>query len=167
MAESRGKSRLQTVAELLARHGVEFIVIGGQAEVLHGGACVTYDIDLCYRCSADNAQLLTEALRELKPTLRDAPPDVPLVIDARSLALGSSFTFDTIAGPLDLTGWVDPIGDYDALAKSAQGVRIGEIDVKVLSLDNLIRVREHANTPKDRISRLHLLAIKHIQEEQK
>jgi hypothetical protein len=60
---------------------------------------------------------LAAALRELKPTLRGAPPDVPIILDERALALGRNYTFDTPYGKLDLLAWVEPIGAYEAVAK--------------------------------------------------
>ncbi len=42
------------------------------------------------------------AAREIKPTLRNAPKDLPFIIDEQTLALGSNFTFDTRFGDLDL-----------------------------------------------------------------
>src|SRR5437016_2567085 len=95
-------SRLERIAELLLKHGVRFIVIGGQAEYLFGSPRVTYDVDLCYERTADNLERLAQALRELKPSLRGVPPELPFVIDARALALGSNFTFNTKLGDLDL-----------------------------------------------------------------
>ena len=71
------KSDFQNLAELLTRHGVEFVVIGGQAETLFGSPRVTFDIDLCYRRTAENLERLAAALREMKVTLRGAPPDLP------------------------------------------------------------------------------------------
>ena len=167
MSESQVQMYFEKIAELLARHGVEYIVIGGLAEALHGSPRVTYDIDLCYRRTKENLQRLAEALRELKPTLRGAPPDLPFIIDARSLALGSNFTFNTNAGPLDLLGWVEPIGDYDALVKHAFTTRIGDLDLKLIDLDDLIRIKEHIRRPKDQESLRQLLAIKRIRQEQK
>jgi len=41
--------RTTSIKVLLADAGVEFMVIGGQAEALMGSARVTYDVDLCYR----------------------------------------------------------------------------------------------------------------------
>jgi hypothetical protein len=38
MENETDKSRLELVAELLTSHGVRFIVIGGQAEILLGGS---------------------------------------------------------------------------------------------------------------------------------
>ena len=49
MVESSDVSPLERFCVLFAGAGVEFMVVGGQAEVLMGGARVTYDMDLCYR----------------------------------------------------------------------------------------------------------------------
>lgn len=162
--DSAGKSSLRRFAELFARYGVEFVVIGGQAESLFGSPRVTYDFDFCYRRTADNLQRLAESLRTLRPTLRGAPPDLPFQLDARSLALGSNFTFETPLGSLDLLGWVEPIGDYDALAAHAESYALGDVTVRTISLADLIRVKEHIRRPKDRDSLFQLHAIKQIRE---
>src|SRR2546429_7283956 len=102
--DSSEKTPLDLVAALFARHGVEFLVIGGQAEILMGSPRVTYDTDLCYRRTEENLQRLAKAIQELQPSLRGAPPGLPLALDARALALGSNFTLNTLLGPLDLIG---------------------------------------------------------------
>jgi hypothetical protein len=91
------------------------MVIGGQAAVLLGSPLPTYDVDLCYHRTAENLQRLADALKELHPTLRGAPPDLPFRLDPQSLALGCNFTFQTDHGPLDLLGWVEPFGTYEEL----------------------------------------------------
>jgi predicted nucleotidyltransferase len=159
------KSDLHQIAEVFARHGVEFIVIGGQAESLMGSARVTYDVDLCYRRTQDNLERLAEALKQLKPTLRGAPPNLAFVIDARSLALGNNYTFETPLGSLDLLGWIDPLGDYDAVIKNAETHRVGDIELKVIGLADLIRVKEHIGRAKDRDSLWQLLAIQRLRRE--
>jgi len=156
----REKSYLECVVELLARHGVEFVVIGGQAEVLHGGGRVTLDIDVCYRRVSANLQRLAEALKEMKPTLRGAPPDLPFIIDAQSLALGSNFTFVTRFGDVDFLGDVEPLGGYDEIMNRAVRYKVGDAEVDVIDLDDLIRIKEHINRPKDRDSLFQLRAIK-------
>jgi predicted nucleotidyltransferase len=158
-------SPLQKIAEHFAAHGVEFLVIGGQAETLFGSARVTYDVDLCYRRTKENLQRLAVALQEFKPSLRGAPPDLPFQIDAKSLALGTNFTFDTLVGPLDLLGWVEPIGDFDALISNAETYSIGNLDLKTIGLDDLIRVKEHIRRRKDNESLFQLKAIKQIRAE--
>jgi hypothetical protein len=145
-------------------NGVEFLIVGGQAENLHGSARVTYDVDLCYRRTAENLERLANALIPLRPTLRGAPPDLPFRLDAKSLALGSNFTFDTIHGPLDLLGYMEPIGGYDEAIAAALDVGFGPWTVKVLSLDDLIRIKEHIQRPKDRESLMHLRAIRKLRD---
>lgn len=159
-------SPLERLVEIFQRHGVEFLVIGGQAESLFGSPRVTYDVDLCYRRTIENLQRLAEALKELKPTLRGARPDLPFRIDARSLALGSNFTFLTTLGPVDLLGWVEPLGDYEVLAKNAETHSIDQRQIKTISLDDLIRVKETLLRAKDQPSLFQLQAIKQIRNEQ-
>src|SRR5438093_1145316 len=96
------KTPFEMNCEHFCAHGVEFLVIDGQAEVLFGSPRITYDVDPCYRRTRDNLERLAAATKELKPTLRNAPPDLPFALDARSLALGENFTFHTIHGSLDL-----------------------------------------------------------------
>src|SRR5262245_56598264 len=105
MADNTAKSPFERIVELLRKHGVNFLVIGGQAEYLMGSARVTCDTDLCYQRSPENLKKLATALLELKPTLRNAPPDLPFRIDAETLTLGSNFTFSTTEGALDLLGY--------------------------------------------------------------
>src|SRR5262245_7132638 len=99
MAADTAKPRLLVIAEHLGRYGVEFIVIGGQAAVLHGSPLATFDVDLCYKRERENLERLAAALQEIHPTLRGAPLDLPFRLDAQSLALGSNFTFATDLGP--------------------------------------------------------------------
>ena len=155
-------TRLQTVARVLARHGVEFIVIGGQAEYLMGSPRATFDVDLCYARSKQNIQALANALIELNAKLRGVPEGLPFKLDARTLEMGGNFTFTTSVVDLDMLAWVEPLGDYEAVRKAAQEFEVGGMKLRVISLDDLIRVKQHVNRPKDRESLYHLLAIKRI-----
>jgi predicted nucleotidyltransferase len=163
MAEETEKSALEKIAEILSAHDVDFIVVGGQAELLMGSPRVTYDIDLCYRRTRENLKRLAAALREIKPTLRNAPPNLPFVIDEQSLALGSNFTFDTSLGPLDLLGYLEPLGGFEAIVDRASSVKLASIELKVIHIDDLIAIKQHLRRPKDQQSLLQLLAIKKIQ----
>jgi predicted nucleotidyltransferase len=166
MDADTAKTPFENIAELLASHRVEFIVIGGQAETVHGSARVTFDTDLCYRRTASSLAGLAEALKELRATLRGAPADLPFRIDAESLALGCNFTFQTTEGDLDLLGYIEPIGGFEELESHAETIRIGDIDLKIIGLEDLIRIKEHLGRPKDRDSLLHLQAIKRLRDSQ-
>lgn len=86
-------SRLEQIIELLNKEGIEFLVVEGGAEALYGSQRPTYDVDPCYRQWEANLERLAASLRQLKPTLRNAPPDLPFRIDKASPALGGSLTF--------------------------------------------------------------------------
>jgi hypothetical protein len=167
MGENSAKPPLVKIANLLHRHGVEHIVIGGSAAVLLGSPLPTYDVDLCYRRTEENLKCLAEALREIKPTLRGAPPDLPFRLDATSLALGNNFTFNTDLGPLDLLGWVEPIGSYEQLRPNADQMTLGDLPILVIGLDDLIRIKRHFRRPKDQVALLQLEEIKRMREEAK
>ncbi len=160
--DNTGKPALIQIAEHFQRHRVEFVVLGGQAAALFGSPIPTYDVDLCYRRTRENLERLARALRELHPTLRDAPPDLPFRMDAESLALGSNFTFNTDLGPLDLLGWVEPLGTYDNLVGRAEAFRMGTLDLLVIGLDDLLTIKRHLGRPKDRASLVQLEAIQRL-----
>jgi len=164
MDDATAKLDVLKVVELLARHGVEFLVIGGQAAILHGSPQLTYDTDLCYRRTPENLERLARALTEIHPTLRGASPDLPFRLDAQSLALGSNFTFNTDWGPLDLLAWVEPFGAYEAMADRAEEYDLGTVRVKAISLDDLIAVKRHIRRPKDQMALFQLEAIKKLRE---
>lgn len=122
-------------------------------------------MSICATGARENLERLAAALRELKPTLRGAPPDLPFKIVAQSLALGSNFMFSISLGDLDLLGFVEPLGGYEEIAANAPVEQLGDVSVKVIALDDLIRVMRHINRPKDRESLFQLEAIKRIREE--
>jgi hypothetical protein len=161
------ESRAQKIVAILRRHGVEFMMIGGQAEVLMGSPRVTFDTDICYRRTPEDLERVAAALKEMKATLRGAPPDLPIILDARALALGNNYTFNTLLGPLDLLGWVEPIGDFQSLLPGSEAVAMDGAALRLIGLDDLIRVKQRIGRPKDRDSLLQLLAIRRLREEGK
>ena len=48
----------------LAEAGVDFVVVGGYAAVIHGSAYVTNDLDLCTVLSPDNLDRIRRALAD-------------------------------------------------------------------------------------------------------
>ena len=142
-------------------------MVGGQAEALMGSARVTYDVDLCYRRTSDNLARLAAALSTLSLTLRGAPAELKFRLDAQALALGQNYTFEVDGEyPLDFLGYLEPIGTYDDLLPHAETIPIGGRPIRVIGLDDLIRIKRHINRPKDRESLLQLEAIKRLREQE-
>lgn len=166
MAELREHSPLERFCALLAEHGVEFIVVGGQAEALMGSARVTYDVDLCYRRTPANLERLAAALGTLDLTLRGAPPDLKFRLDAQALALGQNYTFEVDGEyPLDLLGYLEPIGTYEELVPGTETVPLAGHPIRVIGLEDLIRIKRYLGRPKDREALLQLEAIKRVREQ--
>src|SRR4051794_21400658 len=159
------QSELEKIAAVLVQHDVEFLIIGGQAEILMGGARVTFDTDVCYRRSPENLERLASALAEINPKLRGAPADLPYKFDARALAFGNNYTLDTSLGPLDLLGYVEPIGNYEDIFPRNETYSVRGIPVRTIGLEDLIRIKQHLGRTKDRDSLLQLLAIRNLRNE--
>ena len=167
MDEPRDQSPLERFCAVLTAHGVEFIVVGGQAEALMGSARVTYDVDLCYRRTPDNLERLATALGTLKLTLRGAPPELKFRLDAQALALGQNYTFEVDGEyPLDFLGYLEPIGTYEDLLPHAEIVSIGGHATRVIGLDDLLRIKRYLGRPKDKESLLQLEAVKRLREQE-
>jgi hypothetical protein len=54
-----------SILEILTRHGVEFIVIGGSAALLNGVPLVTFDLGVVHLRESVNIEKLLAALQEL------------------------------------------------------------------------------------------------------
>lgn len=142
--------KLRTLLELLERNAVDFIVIGGVAGIVHGSAYPTYDFDLLYSRDEKNLEKLAAALVELNVTLRNAPSDLPFLIDARTLAAGSNFTFDSSVGAFDILGHADGMRDYETMRADSVREELWGVSVRVASIDDLIRMKRAAGRPKDK-----------------
>jgi hypothetical protein len=144
----------------LNRHAVRYVVIGGLASEFLGAAIGTNDIDVCYERTPENMDRLAGALQELHASLRVAGVDeeLPFILDGRTIAAGDSFTFRSDAGDLDVLGTPSGTGGFRDLDADATTYDLGEgLLVRVVSLDDLIRMKEAARRPKDE-AHLHVLA---------
>jgi hypothetical protein len=134
----------------LTEGGVRFVVIGGYAAALWGSPSVTVDTDICYARDARNLEALAAALMQLNARLRGADAAVPFVLDAKTLAMGDHFTFNTDAGPLDCLGLPAGSDGYDALERTAAVKHIGGgVEVKVAAIEDIMLMKKAAGRPKD------------------
>lgn len=63
-------SDLQRLLLRLSEAGIEFVLVGGYAAVLHGCSVLTRDVDVCAPLTPENIEKLREALRDTHPTHR-------------------------------------------------------------------------------------------------
>jgi hypothetical protein len=144
--------RPRPILDALIAHRVDFVVIGGIAGVLRGSSYPTYDLDVAYARDAENLERLASALLQLRATLRGAPPDLPFILDAKTLENGAHFTFDTPYGSVDILTDPDGAPKYDELKRAAGAPQPLEgVLVYAASLDHLIGMKEAAGRTKDKL----------------
>lgn len=147
------------ILNVLDRRRVDYVVVGGVAARVHGAGRATADIDCVPATDEENLQRLAGALADLGARLRvggmsdEEARQLPIRLDAATLAAFGSSTWTTDAGPLDLLVELrDPAGgrhSYAELASRAVLVTVGEVTIRVASLDDIIASKRYAGRPKD------------------
>ena len=148
--------------ERLNLAGVEYVVIGGIAAVVHGSVTFTQDLDVCYATDEQNLDRLGTALSAMGARLRGVTHDVPFSPDRRTLRHTQVLTLDTPYGPFDVLAAPSGSPGYAALAERAQVTARGELRFKVASLEDLIAMKRAAGRPKDLLAVEELEAIQRI-----
>ena len=99
MADSRRPELdAQEILRRLTARGVDFVVIGGIAAILHGSPQATYDLDICYATDAGNLAALADVLIDLRAQLKGTDEDVLFVPDSRTLRRVELLTMVTDKG---------------------------------------------------------------------
>jgi len=152
MPPDHGPFDPQRMLEVLARHHVQCVVIGGYAAVLAGIDIVTRDIDITPATDPANLQRLTDALQELHAAIRARPgePPVPLPADPHLLARAEIWNLATDAGELDITTRPDGTNGYDDLKHGAYRLPLSDgLEIAIASLPDIIRSKTAAGRAKD------------------
>jgi hypothetical protein len=145
--------RPDQLLEVLERHGVRYVVIGGLAAELRGSPYITRDVDVTPSRERANLRRLATALRELNAALRVPGTEGPVefLLDEHSFDWGTTWTFVTDHGYLGVALVPDGTRGYDDLRRGATRERITEsLQIQVASLADVIRSKEAAGREKDR-----------------
>lgn len=146
MAEFRPDRML----EVLHRHGIDCVVIGGFAAFLQGSPIPTVDVDVTPRRERGNLGRLCSALTELDARVRAEGVD-PLAFshDADSLGRADVWNLTTRFGDLDITFTPAGTRGYDDLVRDAVEVQLRGTPVKLASLADIVRSKGAAGRDKD------------------
>ena len=136
--------------EALVGAGVEFIVVGGAAAVLHGAPTTTWDLDIVHRRSPASIDRLLAFLRQHDAVIRD-PAGRDLRPGRGHLEARGQLQLLTDLGPLDLLGRLHDGRGYEELLDCTESVRDETIEFRVLDLATLIEVKSEAGRAKDRL----------------
>jgi len=146
----RGPSDPRRVFEVLHRHGVDFVVIGGIAVIAHGHPRNTRDIDFVAATDRANLGRLSAALRELDAQLWGVDAHLlGIELDPDTLANGANFTLTTSAGGLDFFNAVPGGVPYEDLRARALIVELSGLTIRIAGRDDLIRMKQAAGRPQD------------------
>lgn len=150
----------ETIIQTLARHDVDYVVIGAMAVVMQGRALpMTLDVDVTAAADAGNLTRLAAALQDMDARLRTSPGEEPLAVplEARMLSRVSVMTFVTRYGPFDVL--FDPIGapPYEELRSRAKVIHRFGVAIRVASLDDVVRMKSATGREKDAAHVLQLL----------
>jgi hypothetical protein len=137
------------ILEVLVRHGVDFVLIGGLAALAHGSPFPTRDVDVTPDTDRANLARLSDALTELEAMVRFDDEALPFNHDAESLAAAGVWNLRTKHGDLDISMVPNGTQGYPDLVRDSSPTPILDVVVPVASLADIIRSKQAANRPKD------------------
>ncbi len=141
----------ECIFRTLSDHGVDYVLVGGLAAVLHGSPAMTNDADIVPAKAPENLERLGDALHDLDARLRvEGEPD-GVAFDPHPALLASMamLNMTTRCGDLDLTFSPPGLDDYDGLVANSQAFDITGCRVQVAALGDVIRSKTAAGRPKD------------------
>lgn len=152
-------SGLNGLLQRLGDAGMDFVVVGGVAAVLHGSSMVTRDLDVCALLSGTTLEKLREALRDFHPVHRIATAGTSFLENPAPGVSVQNPYLQTDLGALDLLGSITGVGDFEQVRASAVEVSLFGRTVQVIGLHALIRARESVGRQKDLLAAMVLRAI--------
>jgi hypothetical protein len=150
---------LLDLLERLIRHRVEFVLVGGQAAIVHGATLVTRDLDICMEFTPDNLARLESALADLHPVHRMTPRKIAsrlADIDQRSI---KNLYLQTDYGVLDCLSEIAGVGKFVTVAERSVAIDLPIGRCRVLSLSALIDAKTAMNRIQDKLALIQLKAI--------
>jgi hypothetical protein len=143
---------LSRLLATLARHDVDYVVIGGVATQVHGHRRTTMDLDLIPDPAPENLRRLSAALEVL-----EARPGDPELADGElSHADPDRLAVAAVVPPMSTRhGQVhilkEPKGarSFEQLREAALVVQLDGVEIAIASLDDLIRMKRAAGRPSD------------------
>lgn len=142
----------ERLIKVLAKHRVDFVLIGALAARLQGFPRLTADADITPARDRDNLSRLAAALRELNARVftEAVPKGLTLDCSAQTLSRAETWNFVTSAGRLDLAFMPSGTTGYEDLIRGALRFEVYGVELLAASLEDIIRSKEAADRPQDR-----------------
>ena len=144
------------ILEVLHRHDVKCVVLGGIASTLYGAPFPTSDVDICPALDTENLKRLGSALKEMNAVAlaADEPDGLHLDFTGKNLKKWlADFTFlhlMTDYGQLDLLSRHAGTEGYRDLSREAVVEDLGgELEITIAALRDVIRSKQAAGRQRD------------------
>lgn len=148
MAEPDAPLDAERILRALAEHEVDYVLIGALAVLIHGHGRATNYADLIPAPNPANLERLATALRSLGARVLN-PGAEDTEVSAAMLPKAAIWQFVTRDGGIDVMHEVPGGRSYAELSDHAFHVRLGDIDVPVVGLDDLIQMKLARGRPLD------------------
>jgi len=147
----RDSARLDAlrIFEELARHEVNFVLVGGLAAQTHGNTRMTNDVDVIPEPDPANLDRLASALNALGARVLN-PGSEGIDIDAAMLPRATIWQFATPHGDIDILHDAPGAAPFEGLRDRALVIALGDVRVPVAGRDDLIRMKLARGRPVDR-----------------
>jgi predicted nucleotidyltransferase len=138
----------ERILRSLAEHEVDYVLIGGLAVQTHGHVRTTNDADLIPAPDPANLGRLAAALQALDARILN-PGEEETEIDAKMLPRATIWQFASREGGIDVMHEVPGGRTYEELSERALRVRLGNVEVPVVGLDDLSQMKLARGRPVD------------------
>ena len=133
---------MRDLLELFETHGVRYMLIGGFAVNFYGYMRTTQDIDLLVYPSPENAEAMMMALAEFGFGGAGIPRD-SFEKEGTAIHLGVE------PNRIDLLTYLKGV-DNDRLFSNMRRGAIEDVEVNIISREDLIAAKKHSDRPRDR-----------------
>ncbi len=139
----------------LNRGGVQYLAIGGIAAIAHGVPRTTFDVDLAVRLETANLERLAAVMRRLEFEPR-VPANVVRLADPKTRQMWTRqkmmkvFSFIERQAPFRVVDvMVRPLPRFEQLYSRRLQVRYGRVNVPVVPVEELIRMKSGTGRLRD------------------
>ena len=129
------------MVECLLKEGVDFMLVGGYAVALYGWPRTTFDIDFWIMANPENAKAVMRAVRAFGAPLMG-------LTEADFHKPGMVFQIGTEPQRIDIISAADGL-DYADASHRAVRMIVDGLEIKVISIDDLIINKRASGRPKD------------------
>ena len=127
--------------QILLEEEVDFIVVGAYALAAHGIPRATGDIDIWIKTDSDNAEKLIKSLKKFGAPIGDlepsdfTEPDIVFQIGVAPRRIAFLTSIDGV--------------NFAEAEKDKLIIKINDIEVPIISVENLIKNKKATSRPKD------------------